>query len=204
MHVCVFLQEGERQEAVGLLIARIPTSMPLPFRSSVSVLQLTFEGGETFWALVPIQLESTGGTAGGLCQAVPSGRSRRPPGGPSALTRPLHACPPSSRARPSRACPGLPAAVTCARASVLCLSTSIRSSTSRPSPEEGASPSLLLVFSPAVVSDSATPWAVARRLLCLWDSPGKNTGVGCHVLLQGIFPRDQTHVSCIGRYILYH
>ena len=28
----------------------------------------------------------------------------------------------------------------------------------------------------------------ARRLLCLWDSPGKNTGVGCHALLQGIFP----------------
>ena len=26
------------------------------------------------------------------------------------------------------------------------------------------------------------------RLLCLWDSPGKNTGVGCHFLLQGIFP----------------
>ena len=25
------------------------------------------------------------------------------------------------------------------------------------------------------------------RLLCPWDSPGKNTGVGCHVLLQGIF-----------------
>ena len=25
------------------------------------------------------------------------------------------------------------------------------------------------------------------RLLCLWDSPGKNTGVGCHFLLQGIF-----------------
>ena len=24
--------------------------------------------------------------------------------------------------------------------------------------------------------------------LCPWDSPGKNTGVGCHVLLQGIFP----------------
>ena len=29
-------------------------------------------------------------------------------------------------------------------------------------------------------------------------SPGKNTEVGCHVLLQGIFPhRDQTQVSCI-------
>ena len=26
------------------------------------------------------------------------------------------------------------------------------------------------------------------KLLCPWDSPGKNTGVGCHFLLQGIFP----------------
>ena len=26
------------------------------------------------------------------------------------------------------------------------------------------------------------------RLLCLWDFPGKDTGVGCHSLLQGIFP----------------
>ena len=25
------------------------------------------------------------------------------------------------------------------------------------------------------------------RLLCPWDSPGKNTGVGCHFFLQGIF-----------------
>ena len=25
------------------------------------------------------------------------------------------------------------------------------------------------------------------RLLCPWDSPGKNTGVGCYALLQGIF-----------------
>jgi len=25
------------------------------------------------------------------------------------------------------------------------------------------------------------------RLLCLWDSPGKNTGVGSDSLLQGIF-----------------
>ena len=25
------------------------------------------------------------------------------------------------------------------------------------------------------------------RLLCLWNSPGKNTGVGSHSLLQGIF-----------------
>ena len=33
------------------------------------------------------------------------------------------------------------------------------------------------------------------------DSPGKNTGVGCHILIQGIFlPRDQTLTSC-GSYI---
>ena len=32
----------------------------------------------------------------------------------------------------------------------------------------------------------ATPWPA--RLLCPWDSLGENTGVGCHSLLQGIFP----------------
>ena len=32
-----------------------------------------------------------------------------------------------------------------------------------------------------------TPWTIACRLLCPWDSPGKNTGVGFHALLQGIF-----------------
>ena len=33
----------------------------------------------------------------------------------------------------------------------------------------------------------ATLWTVATRLLCPWGFPGKNTGVGCHFLLQGIF-----------------
>ena len=28
------------------------------------------------------------------------------------------------------------------------------------------------------------------RILCAWDSPGKNTGMGCHFLLQGIFPNQ--------------
>ena len=44
--------------------------------------------------------------------------------------------------------------------------------------------------------------------LCPWDSPGKNTGVGCHALLQETpWARDWTHisyVSCIGRQVLYH
>ena len=35
----------------------------------------------------------------------------------------------------------------------------------------------------------ATPWIVAgTRLLHPWDFPGKSTRVGCHFLLQGIFP----------------
>ena len=38
-----------------------------------------------------------------------------------------------------------------------------------------------------------TPWTVARRLLCPWDSPGKNTGVGFHSLLQGIFPTQESN-----------
>ena len=35
---------------------------------------------------------------------------------------------------------------------------------------------------------SLTLWTLPSRLLCLWDFPGENTGVGCHFLLQGIFP----------------
>ena len=32
-----------------------------------------------------------------------------------------------------------------------------------------------------------TPWTVAGQCLCPWKFPGKNTGVGCRFLLQGIF-----------------
>ena len=35
---------------------------------------------------------------------------------------------------------------------------------------------------------SATPGLQPTRLICPWDSPGKNTGLGCHALLQGFFP----------------
>ena len=33
----------------------------------------------------------------------------------------------------------------------------------------------------------ATPWAAAHEAPLSWDSPGKNAGVSCHFLLQGIF-----------------
>ena len=42
----------------------------------------------------------------------------------------------------------------------------------------------------------ATLWTA--RFLCLWDSPGKNTGMGCHFLLQGIF-QTQGLNSCLLR-----
>ena len=44
-------------------------------------------------------------------------------------------------------------------------------------------------FSRSVVPDSVQPPGLQpTRLLCPWDSPGKDTGVGCCALLQGIFP----------------
>ena len=43
-----------------------------------------------------------------------------------------------------------------------------------------------------------TPWTVARRLLCPWDSPGKNTGVGCHAVLLGIFPTQRLNSRIAG------
>ena len=44
-----------------------------------------------------------------------------------------------------------------------------------------------------------TPWTTAHRLLCPWNSPGKNTGVSCHALLQGIFltQGSNTYLLCL-------
>ena len=39
-----------------------------------------------------------------------------------------------------------------------------------------------------LVAQSCPTLCSPARLLCPWDFPGKNTGVGCHSLLQGIFP----------------
>ena len=46
--------------------------------------------------------------------------------------------------------------------------------------------------------DSLRPHGLQpTRLLCPWDFPSKDTGVGCHFLLQGIFPtQDRTWASC--------
>ena len=53
---------------------------------------------------------------------------------------------------------------------------------------KGFDPPILLLFSRKVMSDSLRPHGVqSARLLCPWDFPGKNTGVGCHFLLQSAF-----------------
>ena len=46
-----------------------------------------------------------------------------------------------------------------------------------------------LKWSLSVVTDSLRPYGLQpTRLLCPWDFPGKSAGVGCHFLLQEIFP----------------
>ena len=49
---------------------------------------------------------------------------------------------------------------------------------------------LSMSLSLQTVSDSVTPRTAVwlTGLLCPWNFPGKNTGVGCHFLLQRIFP----------------
>ena len=61
------------------------------------------------------------------------------------------------------------------------------------------------MLSCSVVSDSLWPHQLqATRLLCPWDFPGKHTGVGCHSLLQGIFPTQGSNPGLLHcRQILY-
>ena len=52
----------------------------------------------------------------------------------------------------------------------------------------------------SVVSDSVRPHGLQpTRLLRPWDSPGKNTGVGCHFLLQCMIVESESEVaqSCL-------
>jgi len=57
---------------------------------------------------------------------------------------------------------------------------------------------LLLLSHVSRVRLCATPWTAATRLLRPWDSPGKNTVVGCHFLLQCMIVKSESEVvqSC--------
>ena len=51
----------------------------------------------------------------------------------------------------------------------------------------------------------ATPCTIAHQVPRPWDSPGKNSGVGCHALLLGIFPTQELNPGILHcRQILYH
>ena len=69
---------------------------------------------------------------------------------------------------------------------------------SEPSQHEGRESA-----SPSVVSDSFPPHGLHRP----WDSPGQNTGVHCHSLLQGIFlspgtePRSAVQADSLPEYL---
>ena len=59
--------------------------------------------------------------------------------------------------------------------------------------------------SPALQADSFPPETPGKPKQSLWNSPGKNTGAGCHFLLQGIFPNQGLNPSLLHcRQILYH
>ena len=65
------------------------------------------------------------------------------------------------------------------------------------------------VLSHSVMSNSLQPHGLQpARLLCPWNFPGNNTGVGCHCLLQGIFVTQGSNLCLLclphGRQILYH
>ena len=57
----------------------------------------------------------------------------------------------------------------------------------------------------SIVPNSLRPHGLQpTRLLCPWDFPGKDTGVCCHFLLQGIFPTQRWNPGLLHcRQILY-
>ena len=56
------------------------------------------------------------------------------------------------------------------------------------------------VWACSVTSNSLRPHGLQpTRLLCPWDSPGKQTGAGCHLLLQGTFPTQRSKLSFVSR-----
>ena len=68
-------------------------------------------------------------------------------------------------------------------------------------------PVYLCTLNHSAVSNSATHGLQPARLLCPWNLLGKNTGVGCHFCLQGIFPTQGSNpcLPCLlhCRWILY-
>ena len=54
---------------------------------------------------------------------------------------------------------------------------------------------LLLLLLLSRVQLCATPQTAAHQASCPWDSPGKNTGVGCHFLLQCMKVKSESEAA---------
>ena len=65
----------------------------------------------------------------------------------------------------------------------------------------------VLAKSPQLCLTLLRPHGAPTRLLWPWDCPGKNTALGCHTLLQGIFLTQGSNLSLLKllhyRWILY-
>ena len=67
--------------------------------------------------------------------------------------------------------------------------------TNLPSEPPGKPKEVLSEWSLSCVQISETPWTVVH--LCPYNFPSKNTGVGCHFFLQGIFPTQGSNPSLL-------
>ena len=124
------------------------------------------------------------------------GNSRNPCdlGNTTVPSKPKASPPPSSERPIGRALPALLHSPRCLLPSV---QASFISCLPSPSPEV-----LVLVLS--CVQLFETPWTVAFQALRPWCSPGKNTWVGSHSLLQGIVLIQGLNLGCLHcRQILY-
>ena len=62
-----------------------------------------------------------------------------------------------------------------------------------------SAPALSTLSHASILDWRSVSHMVPTRLLCPWDSPGKNTGVGCHFLLQCLKVKSESEVaqSCL-------
>ena len=58
-----------------------------------------------------------------------------------------------------------------------------------------SAPALSTLSHASILDWRSVSHMVPTRLLCPWDSPGKNTGVGCHFLLQCLKVKSESEVA---------
>ena len=66
-------------------------------------------------------------------------------------------------------------------------------------------PLCVCVCACSLASDSLWPHRLSpARLLCPWNFPGKDTGAGCHFLLQGTFPTQRLNPHLLHWQKIFH